>query len=180
MAGALWPAARLSRSLRQVSDMDALGSNRVMLFPTWFVRLTLLRDPRTAVTLARAYNDWIDDYCSTDRHRLFPCGIVPLQTVEVSIEELRRIAKPTSRWAGLGREATHIPSTQPNPVRAANDGLGASRPVRTDKPERRLCVRSRDLRRDAMRRGRSAASGPSSHHTGPGRFDLQRSFADPF
>ena len=46
--------------------------------------------------------------------------------------------------------------------------------------ERRLCVRSRDLRRDAMRRGRSAASGPSSHHTGPGRFDLQRSFADPF
>jgi hypothetical protein len=48
MAGALWPAARLSRSLRQVSDMDALGINRVMLFPTWFVRLTLLRDPRTA------------------------------------------------------------------------------------------------------------------------------------
>jgi len=76
--------------------MDALGSNRVMLFPTWFVRLTLLRDPRTAVTLARAYNDWIDDYCSTDRHRLFPCGIVPLQTVEGSTNS-RRIAFGAAR-----------------------------------------------------------------------------------
>ena len=75
--------------------------------------------------LARAYNDWIDDYCSTDRHRLFPCGIVPLQTVEGSIGGLRRVAKPTSRWAGLGREASHIPPTQPNPVRAANDGTPA-------------------------------------------------------
>jgi predicted TIM-barrel fold metal-dependent hydrolase len=77
----------------RLSDMDALGIDQVMLFPTWFVRLALLRDPRAAVILARAYNDWIDDYCATDRHRLFPCGIVPLQTVEGAIEELRRVAK---------------------------------------------------------------------------------------
>ena len=100
MAGALRLAARLSRTLRQVSDMDALSINRVMLFPTWFVRLTLSRDPRAAVTLARAHNDRIDDYCSTDRHRLFACGIVPLQTVEGSIEELRGVAKPTADRGG--------------------------------------------------------------------------------
>jgi hypothetical protein len=34
MAGALWPAARLSRTLLQISDMDAFSINRVMLFPT--------------------------------------------------------------------------------------------------------------------------------------------------
>ena len=164
MAGAFWPAARLSRSLRQVSDMDALGSNRVMLFPTWFVRLTLLRDPRTAVTLARAYNDWIDDYCSTDRHRLFPCGIVPLQTVEGSIEELRRVAKPTSRLAGLAREATHIPPTQPNPVRAANDGLEANTAVPMAEAEWRLGARSGDLRQVARQRTRCADSGRSRGH----------------
>ena len=77
----------------RLSDMDALGIDQVMLFPTWFVRLALLRDPRAAVILARAYNDWIYDYCATDRRRLFPCAILPLQTVEGSIEELRRVAK---------------------------------------------------------------------------------------
>ena len=117
MAGALWPAARLSRSLRQVSDMDALGINRVMLFPTWFVRLTLLRDPRTAVTLARAYNDWIDDYCSTDRHRLFPCGIVPLQTVEGSIVELRRVAKRPAGGRGSAAKLPIFP--QPSRIQCA-------------------------------------------------------------
>ena len=134
--------------------MDALGSNRVMLFPTWFVRLTLLRDPRTAVTLARAYNDWIDDYCSTDRHRLFPCGIVPLQTVEGSIEE----------GAGLGHEVTHIPPTQPNPVRAANDGLEANTAVPMAEAEWRLGARSGDRRQVARQRTRCADSGRSRGH----------------
>ena len=77
----------------RLSDMNALGTDQVMLFPTWFVRLALLRDPTAATILARAYNDWIQDYCSADRQRLFPCGVLPLQSVEASIEELRRIAK---------------------------------------------------------------------------------------
>ena len=117
MAGALWPAARLSRSLRQVSDMDALGSNRVMLFPTWFVRLTLLRDPRTAVTLARAYNDWIDDYCSTDRHRLFPCGIVPLQTVEGSIGSCAALRSRPAGGRGSAAKLAIFP--QPSRIQCA-------------------------------------------------------------
>ena len=59
--------------------------------PTWFVRLALLRDPRAAVILARAYNDWVHDYCAPDRRRLYPCAILPLQSVEGSVEELRRV-----------------------------------------------------------------------------------------
>ena len=77
----------------RLSDMDALGIDQVMLFPTWFVRLALLRDPRAAAILARAYNDWVHDYCAADRRRLYPCAILPLQSVEGSIEELRRAAK---------------------------------------------------------------------------------------
>src|SRR5689334_12252030 len=45
----------------RLRDMDALGIDQVMLFPTWFVRLALLRDPHAAVILARAYNDWVHD-----------------------------------------------------------------------------------------------------------------------
>ncbi len=80
------PAARLS-------DMNAIGTDQVMLFPTWFVRLALLRSPEAARILARAYNDWVYDYCAADRRRLFPCGVLPIQSVEHSIEELRRVAR---------------------------------------------------------------------------------------
>src|ERR1700704_6498871 len=55
----------------RLTDMDALGIDQVMLFPTWFVRLALLRDPQAAVILARAYNDWVHDYCAPDRRRLY-------------------------------------------------------------------------------------------------------------
>jgi predicted TIM-barrel fold metal-dependent hydrolase len=77
----------------RLRDMDALGIDQVMLFPTWFVRLALLRDPQAAVILARAYNDWVHDYCAPERKRLYPCAVLPLQSVEGSVEELRRIAK---------------------------------------------------------------------------------------
>ena len=77
----------------RLCDMAALGIDQVMLFPTWFVRLALLRDPRAAAILARAYNDWVYDYCAPDRRRLYPCAVLPLQTIEGSIEELRRVAK---------------------------------------------------------------------------------------
>jgi hypothetical protein len=73
--------------------MDALGTDQVMLFPTWFVRLALLRDPEAARILCRAYNDWVHDYCAADRRRLFPCAVLPIQSVEHSIEELRRVAR---------------------------------------------------------------------------------------
>ena len=42
--------------------------------------------------LAQAYNDWVLDYCGADRRRLFPCAVLPLQSVEASIAELRRVA----------------------------------------------------------------------------------------
>ena len=64
-----------------------------MLFPTWFVRLALVRSAEAAAMLARAYNDWVLDYCAADRRRLFPCAVLPLQSVEASVAELRRVAK---------------------------------------------------------------------------------------
>src|SRR5262245_39990415 len=76
----------------RLSDMDALGTDQVMLFPTWFVRLALVRSAEAAAVLARAYNDWVLDYCAADRRRLFPCAVLPLQSVEASVAELKRVA----------------------------------------------------------------------------------------
>ena len=77
----------------RLKDMDALGIDQCMLFATWFVRLALVRDPNAAAILARAYNDWVEDYVSVDRKRLHACAVLPLQSVEASIAELRRVAK---------------------------------------------------------------------------------------
>ena len=85
----------------RLRDMDALGTDQVMLFPSWFVRLALVRDPQAAVLLTRAYNDWVDDYAAADRRRLFPCAVLPIQTVDGSIEELRRVAKKGFKAAAV-------------------------------------------------------------------------------
>ncbi len=77
----------------RLKDMDALGTDQVMLFPTWFVRLALVRSAEAATVLAQAYNNWVLDYCAADKRRLFPCAVLPLQSVEASIAELRRVAK---------------------------------------------------------------------------------------
>src|SRR5207245_2307422 len=79
----------------RLSDMDALGTDQVMLFPTWFVRLALVRSAEAATVLAQAYNNWVLDYCAADRKRLFPCAVLPLQSVEASIAELKRVACET-------------------------------------------------------------------------------------
>lgn len=85
-AGASDPQARLR-------DMDAMGVDQTLLYPTWFAEgFHLIEDPDTAYALARAYNDWIADFCSTAPKRLFATAMIPLQNLDFAIEELERIA----------------------------------------------------------------------------------------
>jgi uncharacterized protein len=85
--GAWNPEARLH-------DMDVMGVDQAVLYPTWFAEgFPLVRDPDVAYALARAYNDWIADFCKADAARLFAAAIVPLQNMDFAIEELRRVAK---------------------------------------------------------------------------------------
>ena len=85
-AGASDPQARLH-------DMDAMGVDQTLLYPTWFAEgFHLIEDPDTAYALARAYNDWIADFCSAAPERLFATAMIPLQNLDFAIEELERIA----------------------------------------------------------------------------------------
>jgi predicted TIM-barrel fold metal-dependent hydrolase len=84
--GASDPKARLL-------DMDAMGVDQAYLYPTWFGEgFHLVDDPDVAWALARAYNDWMTDYCSAAPDRLFAASMVPLQNMDFTIEELDRIA----------------------------------------------------------------------------------------
>ena len=68
-------------------------STRRCLYPTWFAEgFFLVRDPDVAYALARAYNDWIADFCKAAPNRLFAAAILPLQNMDFALEELERVA----------------------------------------------------------------------------------------
>src|SRR5215475_7651847 len=85
--GAWAPQARLR-------DMDAMGVDQTLLYPTWFAEgFHLVHDPDVAYALARAYNNWIADFCQAAPDRLFAAAMVPLQNMDFALEELQRVAK---------------------------------------------------------------------------------------
>lgn len=86
-AGASDPQARLK-------DMNAMGVDQAFLYPTWFAEgFHLIEDPDVAYALARAYNNWITDFCKVAPDRLFAAAMIPLQNMDYTVAELRRLAK---------------------------------------------------------------------------------------
>ncbi len=84
--GASEPQARLR-------DMDAMGVDQAFVYPTWFAEgFHLVEDPDVSYALARAYNDWIADFCQAAPDRLFAAAMVPLRNMDFAMAELRRVA----------------------------------------------------------------------------------------
>jgi predicted TIM-barrel fold metal-dependent hydrolase len=82
-AGAFDPAARLV-------DMDSEGIDEVVLYPTIGLGFWGIGDPKAAVALARAYNDWLAGYCAIAPGRLRGAAMVPFQDPDAAVKELRR------------------------------------------------------------------------------------------
>ena len=126
-AGASDPQARLA-------DMDAMGVDQTLLYPTWFAEgFHLVEDPDVAYALARAYNDWIADFCAAAPDRLFAAAMVPLQNMDFAIEELHRITKiPCFRGAFIRPmfiENRYFTHAYYNPLWAALEELGITAAV---------------------------------------------------
>ena len=84
--GASDPEARLR-------DMDAMGIDQTFLYPTWFAEgFHLVEDPDVSYALARAYNDWIADFCQAAPDRLYAAAMAPLGNMDFALAELRRVA----------------------------------------------------------------------------------------
>jgi predicted TIM-barrel fold metal-dependent hydrolase len=81
--GAFDPAARLA-------DMDIEGIDVAVLYPTIGLGFWGIRDPAAALAVARAYNDWLAGYCAADPTRLRGAAMVPFQSPEGAVRELRR------------------------------------------------------------------------------------------
>ncbi len=113
--GGFDPAVRLH-------DMDLDGIAVAVLYPSIGLNFWAIEDPAAAVPLARAYNDWLADYCATDRRRLFGAAMLPFQDPDAAAAELRRAA------GELGFRAAFV---RPNPCCGRHIGDPAFEPVWT-------------------------------------------------
>ena len=50
-------------------------------------------DPRFAAALARAYNDWLHDFCRTDPSRLLGAGMISVYDINDAVEETHRVVE---------------------------------------------------------------------------------------
>ena len=77
----------------RIRDMDLMGIDQVMIIPTMMVaHFPYVENIYAAHGFARAYNNWVNDFCKQVPDRLFPAGWLPLQDPEYTRQELHRIA----------------------------------------------------------------------------------------
>jgi predicted TIM-barrel fold metal-dependent hydrolase len=88
------PVARLK-------DMDLDGVHAEVLYPSTSRKLFALKDPSLQCACLRAYNDWLNDYCSETPNRLI--GLVALSALDIdwSVRELQRCSALKFRGAFL-------------------------------------------------------------------------------
>jgi uncharacterized protein len=74
----------------QLQDMDAEGIDLAIVYPTQGLAHSDVREREYAVALARAYNDWLHDYCAADAERLKAVALVPFQDIDAACREINR------------------------------------------------------------------------------------------
>src|SRR5205085_5869398 len=87
-------------ALSQLEAMDREGLDRAVLFPSRGLFVLGLDSPQVvgtdglepefAAAIARAYNDWLHDFCRADPARLFGAAMVAPHHVEAAVAEARR------------------------------------------------------------------------------------------
>ncbi|HZT05725.1 MAG TPA: amidohydrolase family protein [Chloroflexota bacterium] len=79
----------------QLEAMDVEGIDAAVLFPTRGLSV-LTRpsmDPRFANAIARAYNDWLHEFCEARPDRLLGSGMVSVYDIGDAVAETRRVVK---------------------------------------------------------------------------------------
>lgn len=77
----------------RLAVLDAEGIDAAVLYPGLALSLPAIHDPALAVASCRVYNDWIAEFCSADRRRLFGVAALPLQDPAAAVAEARRAVR---------------------------------------------------------------------------------------
>ena len=75
--------------------MDKEGLDVAILYPSrgLFVLAVDGLDPELAAAIAKAYNDWMHDFCQVALNRMYGAGVVAPHDVSSAVEETRRVVK---------------------------------------------------------------------------------------
>src|SRR5438046_5567167 len=84
-------------------DMDADGIDAAFLYPSLGLFAGAVEDPELAAAMCRAYNRWLADYCKPYPDRLFGVAMLPMQSVEFAIAEMRYARKELGMRGGCLR-----------------------------------------------------------------------------
>ena len=79
----------------QLEAMDVEGIDVAVLFPTRGLSVLTHPDwePAFAAALARAYNDWLHDFCQADPNRLLGSGMISVYNIEDAVAETYRVVE---------------------------------------------------------------------------------------
>ncbi|HVO95736.1 MAG TPA: amidohydrolase family protein, partial [Terriglobales bacterium] len=88
-------AARGWSSSVQLEAMDTEGIDVAVLYPTRGLRALVLEDmdAEFAAAIARAYNNWLHDFCQKDPDRLIGAGMISPYSMEDAVSEARRCSE---------------------------------------------------------------------------------------
>ena len=79
---------------QRLGYLDQAGVERSLIYPSCGLLWgSELKDVALNDAYTRAYNDWVVDFCGTDRERLFPVGFLPVLDIDRAIAEVRRTAQ---------------------------------------------------------------------------------------
>jgi len=87
----------------RIPDMDLDGIDAAFLYPSLGLFAGAVTDPALAAALCRAYNRWLADYCKPYPDRLFGIAMLPLQSIEHAIAEMRFARKELGMRGGFVR-----------------------------------------------------------------------------
>jgi len=73
----------------RIVDMDADGIDAAFLYPSIGLFTGAVEAPDLAAAMCRAYNRWLADYCKPYPDRLFGVAMLPMQSVERAMDEMR-------------------------------------------------------------------------------------------
>jgi uncharacterized protein len=92
----------------QLEAMDTEGIDVAVLYPTRGLQaLSEPRmEPKLADALARAYNNWLYDFCEKNPNRLLGAGMISPFDVDLAVAEARRCAKELGFRAVFMRSST--------------------------------------------------------------------------
>ena len=97
----------------RVVDMDLQGIDQVVVIPISMLHdFPFVENIYAAQLIARAYNDWVYDWCSVAPERIFPAAALPAQDGELAAQELRRVAEKGFKLAMV--RAADIQRRYPN------------------------------------------------------------------